>query len=173
MLDREEAVYWTKFVLYGTSPIWILYLHVFFHELGHAIAVLSLGGTVLEFGVEWDLSGHILWIVGNAPSESAQQMITLVGVSGGIGGAMFFMALTRKSKWFVVPALLALQDGFAEALYLSDIRFNANAGITISVLCIYLWLFLRFAFPSNAPMWKPSRMTYRAKLKWYLGWRNK
>jgi len=144
MMNNEKTVYLVKYILYATSVIWISYLVVFFHELGHAIAVIALGGTVKEFIVSWGLSGKVVWILGNVPMEAWPQVKTLVGVSGGIGAALFFMVLTHKSKWFSIPALFSLVDGFGEAMYLADTRFTATYGIQISVIVICVCLFWQF-----------------------------
>lgn len=149
MMNTEETVYWVKYILYATSFFWVLYLAIFSHELGHAITVLSLGGTLHELVVTWDMRGYVLWSLENVPMESVPQVKTLVGVSGGIGAALFFMILTQKSKWFVVPALFALIDGFSEAMYLAGTRYNATCGVTISALAICMWLFWQFGEREN------------------------
>jgi len=141
---HKNTVYWAKFFLYVTSFVWVMYGAVFFHELGHAIAVLSLGGTLHEFVVAWDFSGYVIWSVENVPSESLQQTITLFCVSGGIGAALFFMVLSHKSKWFMIPALFALIDGFGEALYHADARYSATCGVTISTFFVCIWLLWQF-----------------------------
>lgn len=144
MRNNEKTVYWTKYILYVTAFFWVQYLAVFFHELGHAIAVVSLGGTLHELVVSWDFSGCVLWSWENVPVDSFLQMRTLVNVSGGIGAALFFMVLSHKSKWFTIPALFCVIDGFGEALYLADTRFNASIGMTTSVLFICMGLFWYF-----------------------------
>jgi hypothetical protein len=121
-----------------------MYLFVFFHELGHATAVISLGGTVKEFVVAWNMSGYVKWTYGDTPMASYPVMCTLVNVSGGIGAMLFFLALTHKSKWFTLPAFLCLIDGFSEALYLADTRFASNAIMEIAVMFICLGLFWKF-----------------------------
>ena len=142
--NNERYVYQTKYVLYLTSYLWVMYLLVFFHELGHAISLLSLGGTLHEFVVLWDFTGYVIWSFENVPAASLPEVILLVRASGGIGGALFFMVLSHKSKWFAIPALFSLMDGFAEALIMADTRFGANLSMSASVLIVCLMLFWKF-----------------------------
>ena len=144
MINTERNIYWAKYILYVTSFVWILYLDVFFHELGHAIAVVALGGTVEEFVVAWDLSGYVKWTCVSTSLTSYPIILTLVGVSGGIGAALFFMVLSHKSKWFVIPALFSLADGFGEALFQAETRFYATNGMGVSVIFICAMLFWQF-----------------------------
>jgi len=144
MMNSETNVYWTKFILHATSLFWILYLAIFIHELGHAIAVIALGGTLHELVVTWDMCGRVLWTYENVPMDAIPRVITLVAVSGGIGAALFFLALTHKSRWFAMPTLFALLDGFGEAMYLADTRYVASFGVTLSTAIICLWLFWQF-----------------------------
>lgn len=148
-LDRnrfisDKNIYRIKYVLYATSFIWVLYLYILFHEFGHAVTVLSLGGTLHDFIVTWDLRGRVLWSWENIPQSIVPRVVTLVNVSGGIGAALFFMILAHKSKWFTIPAMFALLDGFGEAMYQADTRCVASYGVGIPVVFICLWLFWQF-----------------------------
>lgn len=144
MINSEKNTYWTKYILYVTSCIWVLYLVIFFHELGHAVAIISLGGTVEEFVVLWDFSGYVRWIFENVPQSEAPRIVTLVDVSGGIGAALFLMVLSHKSKWFMIPAGFCLLDGFAEALSMGDTRYNATNSMGVCVIIICAMLFWQF-----------------------------
>jgi hypothetical protein len=141
---NEKTVYWAKYILYVTSFVWVLYLAVFFHELGHAVTVVSLGGTLEEFVVTWDFRGYVRWTQENIPMSEAPRIVTLVSVSGGIGAALFFLVLSHKSKWFAVPALFCLVDGFGEAMYQADTRFYAINGMGLAVLVICAMLLWQF-----------------------------
>ena len=140
----EKYRYRIKYILYATSFIWVMYLVIFSHELGHAVAVISLGGTLHDFVVRWNITGYVLWTGENVPPETIPRVITLVNVSGGIGAALFLIVLSLKSRWFMIPALFCLLDGFAEAMYLADTRFYACNIVGVLVIAICARLFWKF-----------------------------
>lgn len=144
MINTERNIYWAKYIFYVTSFVWVLYLFVFSHELGHAITVVALGGTVREFVVSWDLTGYVVWTGENIPASSFSQVRVLVGVSGGIGAMLFFLALSYKSKWFVIPALFSLMGGFGEAMFQTETRLYATNGTGVAVIFICAMLFWQF-----------------------------
>ena len=120
-IDEEKL--WGRFFFYLTSVIWLIYLKTFIHELGHAVAAIALGGTVTGFEMKWSGGGSINWL---PPVDTIHYdyivLNTLVLVSGGIAAMLLFMALSHKTKWFLIPAVLALLNGFLEALHMNELR---------------------------------------------------
>ena len=121
-LDDEDA-FWGKIIFYATSLLWIVYLKTFIHELGHAVVAIALGGIVTEFVMNLNGGGHVQYIppIDILPFEYIV-LNTLFLVSGGIAAMLLFIALSYKTKWFLIPATLSLLDGFLEALYMKELR---------------------------------------------------
>ena len=131
-LDDEDR-FWGRIVFYVTSFVWMYYLKAFIHELGHAVTAIALGGTVTDLWIKLEGGGGIYYFppIDTMPYDCIV-MNTLVLVSGGIAAMLFFVILSHKTKWFLIPAILSLLNGFLEALYMNDIRASLSSFIILA-----------------------------------------
>ena len=149
-IDDERA--WGKFFFYLTSLIWMAYFKTFIHELGHAVVAIALGGTITEFVLRLDSGGHIKYIppLDITPYDYAI-LNTLVLVSGGLAVMLLFMVLSHKTRWFLIPAVLGLLDGFLEALYMGRLREPLNTLIILTSMWAIFMVICSFVPHSLEP----------------------
>ncbi|WP_069298843.1 M50 family metallopeptidase [Neptunicoccus sediminis] len=111
-------------------------LTVFFHESAHAAATILTGGTVVEFVINANESGHVL-------SRGGSRFMTLsAGYLGSllIGAALFLLAVrTRWDRWSL-GALGAVIAGITLFYVRSLFALGFGLGTSAALLSVAYWL---------------------------------
>jgi hypothetical protein len=136
--------------LLSSTYLWILsflalhYPQQIFHEFGHAMTCLLLGGRVITFHVEITKS----WVVCEIPTEPV--MATLVKFSGGFAASLALVLIYKYARglWeeFSTLTLMyifsnfftAFLEGFFNDIYVRYLNFWSLLILPFFILAVYV-----------------------------------
>jgi hypothetical protein len=127
----------------------IVYIGNFIHEMGHSVAVLVLGGRVLEFMVSVD-GGRVLF------DGVSMNNLWLVGIMGGLAMSIYYGVLAEKiNRFLYVPVICSLVYAFYEMQWIvTDNEVLYNNMLFVNTFAVLSTLFIL----SIDVVWKHPRL---------------